>query len=161
MEQRCSILNLYLNWTILLAGATFFIVTERYLLLVVWLVGALIFQTAYVLTFPRLSHALGYGSVEDEAAVAPSHAPVNVTLYTAVGCPFCPLMEERLDALKQSMGFMLTKIDITMRPDILAAKKIKGVPVVEVGDLVRTGNLTSQELAEMIGSAAVHDARRT
>ena len=153
MEQRCSILNLYLNWTLFLAGATFFLITERYLLLAAWMVGAPIFQAAYVMAFPRLSHALGYGSVEDEAADSPAHAPVNVTLYTAVGCPFCPIIEERLEALKGSMGFTLTTIDVTMRPDILAAKKISGIPVVEVGDRVRTGNLTSQELAEMIGGS--------
>jgi len=86
---------------------------------------------------------------------APAAAPVSVTLYTAAGCPFCPIIEDRLDALKPTMGFTLTKIDVTMRPDLLMAKKIKGVPVVEVGSVLRTGNLTSQELAEMIGGAAV------
>ena len=52
-------------------------------------------------------------------------------------------------------GFTLTKIDVTMRPDLLTAKKIKAVPVVEVGTVLRTGNLTSQELADLIGGAAV------
>src|SRR5665811_412386 len=103
--------------------------------------GAPIFQIAYVRVFPRLSHALGYGSVADEAPAAPSHAPVNVTLYTAIGCPFCPIIEQRLDALKLTMGFTLTKIDVTLRPDLLSAKQIKGVPVVEVGSVLRTGNM--------------------
>jgi len=153
-QQRCTILNLYVNWTIFFAGATFFLITERYLLLAVWLLGAPVFQVAYVLAFPRLSHALGYGSVADETAPAPRTAPVNVTLYTAVGCPFCPIIEQRLESLKATMGFTLTKIDVTMRPDILAAKKIKGVPVVEVGGILRTGNLTSRELAETIATGA-------
>ena len=154
MEQRCTILNLYLNWTLLLGGAVFLLMTERYLLLAVWLVAAPIFQVVYVRVFPRLSHAMGYGSVEDTPATSSEHPPVDVTLYTAAGCPFCPIIEERLEALKATMGFRLTKIDVTLRPDLLAAKKIKGVPVIEVGDTLRTGNLTSQELAEMIGGAA-------
>ena len=41
-----------------------------------------------------------------------------------------------------------------MRPDLLTAKKIKAVPVVEVGTVLRTGNLTSQELADLIGGSA-------
>jgi glutaredoxin len=151
MEQRCTILNLYLNWVLLFAGAVFFLVTGRYLFLAVWVLGAPVFQIAYVRLFPRLSNALGYGSVADVAAAAPAAAPVNVTLYTAAGCPFCPIIEDRLESLKPAMGFTLTKIDVTMRPDLLVAKKIKGVPVVEVGAVLRTGNLTSQELAEMIG----------
>lgn len=153
-QQRCTILNLYFNWTIFLGGASFLLITERYLFLAAWLVGAPIFQIAYVRIFPRLSHALGYGSVTDEAAAVTSLAPVNVTLYTAVGCPFCPIIEQRLDALKLTMGFTLTKIDVTLRPDLLSAKQIKGVPVVEVGSVLRTGNMTSQELAELIGGAA-------
>lgn len=157
-QQRCTILNLYVNWTIFFAGATFFLITERYLLLAAWLVGAPVFQVAYVLAFPRLSHALGYGSVADEAATAPAHSPFNVTLYTAVGCPFCPIVEQRLESLKSTMGFTLTKIDVTMRPDILSAKSIKGVPVVEVGGVLRTGNLTSRELAEVIAAGSTPSA---
>ena len=42
-----------------------------------------------------------------------------------------------------------------MRPDLLTAKEIKAVSVVEVGTVLRTGNLTSQELADLIGGAAV------
>lgn len=150
MEQRCTVLNLYLNWTIFFAGATLFLITERYLFLVAWLVGAPVFQAVYVLVFPRLSEALGYGTVDDTPAVFPSLAPVDVTLYTAAGCPFCPIIEERLKELSKAMGFTLTKVDVTMRPDLLAAKKISALPMVEVGSVLRAGNLTSQELAEMI-----------
>jgi glutaredoxin len=159
MEQRCTILNLYLTWTLLFAGAAFFFLTERYLLLATWVVGSVFFEAVYVRVFPRLSRALGYGSVEDEAAGSLAHAPVAVTLYTAVGCPFCPIVEQRLEALRPAMGFTLKKVDVTMRPDLLSAKKITGVPVVEVGDQLRTGNLTSQELAELIGGSTEAPAR--
>jgi glutaredoxin len=154
MEQRCTILNLYLNWLLYLGGATFFLVTGRYLLFFVWAFGTPLVQVAYVRLFPRLSKVLGYGSVTDVAATTAAPAPVSVTLYTAAGCPFCPIIEARLEALKNAMGFTLTKIDVTMRPDLLTAKKIKAVPVVEVGTVLRTGNLTSQELAALIGGSA-------
>jgi len=36
MEQRCTILNLYLNWLLYLGGATFFLATGRYLFFFVW-----------------------------------------------------------------------------------------------------------------------------
>lgn len=153
-QQRCTIVNLYLNWLLYLAGVTFFLLTSRYLLFAVWAFGTPIIQIAYLRAFPRLSSALGYGSVADTPATAVTVSPVDVTLYTAAGCPFCPIIEQRLEALKPTMGFTLTKIDVTMRPDLLTAKKIKGVPVVEVGGVLRTGNMTSQELAEMIAGSA-------
>lgn len=155
MEQRCTILNLYLNWLILFAGAAYFATTGKFLFLTAWIVCAPLFQLAYIRIFPMISKAMGYGSVADEPAAAPAAAPVDVTFYTAAGCPFCPIMEERLEALRQIMGFRVTKIDVTARPDLLAAKKIRAVPVIEVGGQLRTGNLTSRELADMIAGAAV------
>ena len=59
MEQRCTILNLYLNWLLYLGGATFFLVTGRYLFFFVWVLGTPLVQIAYVRLFPRLSKALG------------------------------------------------------------------------------------------------------
>ena len=155
MEQRCTILNVYLNWLVLFAGAAYFAATQKFFFLAVWIIGAPLFQRAYIQIFPKISKVLGYGAIVDEAAGSPHSAPIDVTLYTAAGCPFCPIIEERLEALRQTMGFRLSKIDVTARPDLLTAKKIRGVPVVEVGGQLRTGNLTSRELAELIGGAAV------
>ena len=155
MEQRCTILNLYLNWLILFAGAAFFAATGRFFFLAVWIIGAPVFQLAYIRIFPKISKVMGDGPIVDDAAGTPHPAPIDVTLYTAAGCPFCPIIEERLEALRQTMGFRLTRIDVTARPDLLTAKKIRAIPVVEVGGQLRTGNMTSRELAELIGGAAV------
>jgi hypothetical protein len=154
MEQRCTIVNVYLNWVLYFGVLAFLLATGHYAAMALWAIGALLIQAAAIRLFPRISTAIGYGPIKDVPATGVAPAPVDVTLYTALGCPFCPIVQERLDALKPTMGFRLTTIDVTLRPDLLAAKKIKGVPVVEVGDTLRTGNLTSQELAEMIGGAA-------
>jgi glutaredoxin len=74
-------------------------------------------------------------------------------LYKAVGCPFCPIVEERLDRLEGEGGFTLRKIDVTLRPGTLAAKGIKAVPVVEAGGQRLTGNATSQQLAALVEGA--------
>jgi glutaredoxin len=151
MEQRCTVVNLYLNWALYLGGAAYAFATDRYILLAAWVLSAPLIQIAYVRLFPHLSSLLGYGSVADEVASLTPVAPVDVTLYTAAGCPFCPIVEHRLEALRQAMGFRLFKVDVTVRPDLLTAKRIKAVPVVEVGGESITGNLTSCELAALIG----------
>lgn len=154
MEQRCSLVNVYLNWLAYAAGAVVLAVTGRYLMLAVWIVAAPLFQIAYLRLFPRMSRMLGYGSVEDVAPKETAPARVEVTLYTAAGCPFCPILEERLETLRQSMGFQLSTVDVTLRPDLLSRFKIKAVPVVSVGGTMRTGNLTSRELADLISGAS-------
>jgi predicted DsbA family dithiol-disulfide isomerase len=77
-----------------------------------------------------------------------------VTLYTALGCPFCPLIENRITELQKQMGFSLDKIDVTLRPDLLASKGIRSVPVVDAGGKLLTGLVTTKELAAAIGGSA-------
>jgi glutaredoxin len=93
---------------------------------------------------------MGYGPIVDEGAEAAGNTPVKVVLYTALGCPFCPLIEQRLEDLRRQMGFTLEKIDVTLRPDLLAAKGIRSVPVVEVGARLLFGLVTTKELAAAI-----------
>ena len=75
---------------------------------------------------------------------------VTVTLYTALGCPFCPIVEKRLLALRESMNFEIEKIDVILRPDLLASKGIRAVPVIEVREHRIEGNATSEKLASLI-----------
>jgi glutaredoxin len=70
--------------------------------------------------------------------------PTKVIFYTAVGCPFCPLVKNRLLKLKTEMGFDIEEIDVTLKPQLLLAKGISAVPVIEVGDQRWTGNATSE-----------------
>ena len=78
------------------------------MMLALWIVLAPVFQMAYIRLFPRVSNALGDGSVEDVSAEEFAPASVDVTLYTAAGCPFCPIVEQRLEALRRTMGFHIT-----------------------------------------------------
>jgi predicted transcriptional regulator len=59
-------------------------------------------------------------------------------------------MEQRVEDLRKQMGFTLEKIDVTLRPDLLAAKGIRSVPVVEAGGRFFFGLVTTKELAEAI-----------
>ena len=111
-------------------------------------------QWAYVSAFPNISHYFGYGRVDDQRTrqVAPVSLPV--TFYTAVGCPFCPLVERRLLALQKQMGFELKKIDITLRPQLLMEKGIRAVPVVEAGGRRLVGHATTDQLAALLMGTA-------
>jgi glutaredoxin len=141
---------IYLSWAIYLGGLGFFASRGDVLFAVLWLFWLPIVQWAYIRVFPRVSRYLGYGRVDDQQAEAAGHAPIKVTLYTALGCPFCPIVEKRLEALRKEMGFTLEKVDVTLRPNLLTSKGIYSVPVVEVGDRRLTGHTTSNELAEAI-----------
>ena len=48
------------------------------------------------------------------------------------------------------MGFELRREDVTLRPDLVRAKRIRSVPIVEVGDRRLVGHATSQQLARLI-----------
>jgi CBS domain-containing protein len=48
------------------------------------------------------------------------------------------------------MGFTLEKIDVTLRPDLVTAKGIRSVPVVETGARLLFGLVTTKELAAAI-----------
>jgi glutaredoxin len=67
--------------------------------------------------------------------------PGKVTFYTALGCPFCPLMEQRLG----SLGVPVEKIDVTLRPGVLSSKGIRTVPVVEAGGRFLTGLVSTKD----------------
>jgi predicted DsbA family dithiol-disulfide isomerase len=101
---------------------------------------------------------MGYGSVADQQAtnVQPSH--VKVIFYTGLGCPFCPLVKRRLHELQSRMGFELSEIDITLKPDVLIAKGIRALPVVEVAEARWVGNATSEQLATFIAGNALRSA---
>ncbi len=154
LPQRCPLATVYLTWAGYAIGLVALFLLRQYTTLVVWLVGLPAFLYGYVHIFPRISAGLGYGSVEDRPLpvtppVEASDAPA-VTLYTGAGCPFCPIVEGRLKTLQAMMGFELTVVDVTVRPDLAARHRIGSVPVVEVAGRRRAGCATSAELAQLI-----------
>jgi glutaredoxin len=150
MKQQCHIAFVYGSWLILIAGAVFHLTRGHILEAVLWVFFVALFLWLYVRYFPSITRFMGYGSVADTPAkeTPPSRAVVN--FYTGAGCPFCPIVKKRLKELQSTMGFTLKEIDVTLRPEILIAKGIRALPVIEVGDSRWIGNATSDQLAAFI-----------
>lgn len=157
MEQRCNLWAVWLTWLGLpLLGI---VVGLR----IGWAAGALVLavgvigQILYIRWFPSVSRWVGYGSVEDTPANLPSlpaGQPPRVVLYTANVCPFCPIVRQRLTELQRLMGFELEEVDVTFRPELIRAKGLRSVPVVEAGGRTLIGNATSEALAALVLEAA-------
>ncbi|MGA2120348.1 MAG: glutaredoxin family protein [Bryobacteraceae bacterium] len=154
MKQQCHIAMIYLSWAVYLGGLAGAIWLSRWAFAAAWLVAAPVAQWLYIRSFPSMSKAMGYGRITDEPAGTVARAPVKVTLYTALGCPFCPLIEERLRGLRKTVGFTLEKIDVTLRPDLLSSKGIRSVPAVEVRGRVLFGLVSTKDLAAAIAAKA-------
>jgi glutaredoxin len=152
MKQRCHLVMVWLTWLGLPLLALFVGrragVAGGLAVLAVGILG----QVLYVRWFPRLSRSMGYGSVADTPApTVPASAGLPVvTLYTANVCPFCPILRRRLADLQQKAGFAVREIDVTFRPDLVRAKGLRSVPVIEVGGEFLVGNATSAEIAAFL-----------
>ena len=156
LKQQCPLFFVVLAWAMYLGGITFLAVEREWLALASWIAVAPLAMWAYIAWFPALSRFMGYGRVGDRQPRTLSPAPfTKVTLYTAVGCPFCPIVRRRLEALHSQLGFELTHVDVTARPDILVRKGIWAVPVVEVDGRTLVGHATSAELVALITGAKV------
>lgn len=151
MKQECPLAFVVLAWSMYIVGAGLLLILRQWLLAATWIVVAPATMWAYIRWFPAISPWMGYGHVDDVPAV-PKLSAATVTLYTALGCPFCPIVQRRLRDLQATMRFTLREVDVTGRPDILTRKGIWSVPVVEVGDSRLVGHATSERLAEFIGA---------
>ena len=164
--QQCSVVGLALGWIGYAVGVAYFTYRQERVVALLMMAGVPCLRWALYRSFPRISRFLGYGRIADSFSsnpflrASPPVAPVAVNVYTFFSCPFCPIVLARLRALQQEMGFALATIDVTLKPQILTAKKIKSVPVVEVGDRRLVGNSTSEQLVRLIASgqaaASVH-----
>ena len=155
MEQRCHLSAIWLTWLGLPALALVVLWRLGWVAAVFVLAVGVVGQILYIRWFPRLSTSLGYGSVGDVAA--PAQAPptpgMRVTLYTANVCPFCPIIKSRLGELQRTLGFEMEEVDVTFHPEIIRAKKLRSVPVVEANGQFLVGNATSKDLAAFLGQA--------
>ena len=157
MKQQCHLAMIWFSWLVYVGGAAAALWFHNWFFAAAWILLAPLAEWQYIRRFPAISGMMGYGSVADHPAT--SHEAgiphQQVTLYTALGCPFCPLIEQRLEHLQARLDFWLVKVDVTLRPDLLAAKGIRSVPALEVRGQIRTGLMTSDQLAEFIASAEV------
>lgn len=151
MKQQCHMSMIYFTWVFYLGGLAYLLWRAMWPMTIAWLVCIPLFEWLYIRQFRGLSQFLGYGRIVDQPAAAAASSQADVTFYTALGCPFCPLMEQRLDELQQESGFTLHKIDVTLRPDLLMSKGIRSVPAIETGGKVLFGLITKKDLAAAIG----------
>jgi glutaredoxin len=156
MEQRCNLAMVWLTWLGLpLLAAVVGLRVGVVAAVAVLLVG-IVGQVVYVRWFSYVSRWTGYGSVADTPA---DPAPILVqlphaTLYTANVCPFCPIIKCRLTELQQQSPFELEEIDVTFRPEIIRAKGLRSVPVLEANGRQLVGNATSKQIAEFLRTGA-------
>ena len=156
MEQRCHLGAIWLTWLglPLLAMVVGFRAGLGVALAVLG-VGILA-KMLYLRWFPYISRWVGYGSVADVPAAAGLTAahPPHVTLYTANVCPFCPIIKRRLADLQRQNPFEVEEVDVTFRPEIIRAKGLRSVPVLEVNGRQLVGNATSAQIAEFLTTGA-------
>ena len=154
-EQRCNVVGLALSWIGYAAVLAYFGYQRQWIVGLLFMVGVPGLRWALFHFFPHISPFLGYGRIVDKLAAIGPHAthgsaPVTVNFYSFFSCPFCPIVLARLQALQRQMGFTLKLFDVTLNPQMLIAKGIRSVPVVEVGEHRLVGNSTTEQLASLI-----------
>lgn len=155
-EQQCNVAGLALSWVGYAAGVAYFSYQRQWIAAALWMVGVPSLRWALFHYFPYISRFLGYGRIVDKIApISPPHtnspvAAVDVKFYSFFGCPFCPIVLGRLQALQKEMGFTLKTFDVSLSPQTLMRKGIRSVPMVEVGDHRLVGNSTTEQLAGLI-----------
>jgi len=163
-KQQCYVAGLALGWIGYAVGLAYFSFQSRWVVVLLWMIGVPCLRWALFYFFPHISRFLGYGRIVDKfSSIPPPHANpsaahVTVNFYSFFGCPFCPIVLARLQALQKQMGFDLETFDLTLKPQVLLTKGIRSVPVVEVGDRRLIGNSTTEQLAKLI---ALSPASRT
>ena len=157
MEQRCHLAAVWLTWLGLPLLAVVVGVRIGWAAAGAVLLTGILGQVLYVRWFPHVSRWLGYGAVSDVAAGPARESDrrlPRVKLYTASACPFCPIVKRRLAELQRQMSFDVDEVDVTFRPDVVRAKGLRSVPVVEAHGRLLVGNATSAQLADFLRGTA-------
>lgn len=161
-KQQCTLTNLYFSllvFAILYAGGlVFYAYKGNWPVLLSWLVLLPCARWVSLRLSALTSKWRGYGSVDDKLPSSVNKAHIEVAFYSHNGCPYCPIVKRRLEALQKEMDFTLTKIDLTFKPQVAANKGIRSVPVVEVGNERLVGNATTEQLAQLIAGAQLSGA---
>jgi glutaredoxin len=161
-KQQCTLGNLYsvlTSLTILYAGGLVFYAYKRnWLGLCVWLILLPCARWVGLRLYPFTAEWRGYGSLADKLPLGVKKNHVEVTFYSHNGCPFCPILRTRLKGLQKEVGFVLTEINLTLKPQVAKKEGIRSVPVVRVGDNRLFGNATTEQLAQLIAGIKSTDA---
>lgn len=105
MKQQCHMLMIYFSWLVYGGGLIFLLWQGSWPFAAGRPVAGPAAEWLYIRYFPKYSAVMGYGTVADEPAQTAEAKPAHVTLYTALGCPFCPLVEQRLEESRMQLGF--------------------------------------------------------
>jgi predicted DCC family thiol-disulfide oxidoreductase YuxK len=154
MKQRCHLGMVWLTWTGLPALAILVWLRAGWFAALFVLAVGIVAQVLYLRWFPGMSRWMGYGSVADAPAdpeTMSDHLP-RATLYTANVCPFCPIMKQRLAELRRHGRLEFQEIDVTFRPDIIRAKGLRSVPVLEADGRLLVGNATTAEIVAFLSA---------
>ncbi len=161
-KQQCTLARLHFGLAVLaivyVGGLFFYGHNRNWPALVLWLVLLPCARWLGLKLHPLTLKWRGDGAIADTLPPQVSNTPVEVTIYSHSGCPFCPVLKRRLKDLQKQMDFTLREIDLTMRPQVAANRGIQSVPVVEVFDNRLLGNATTDQLAEFIAGAKAPDA---
>lgn len=156
-KQQCKLKNLYVGVLIFAflyaGGVAFYGYKRNWPALFCWLVLLPCARWAGLRLSPFTSKWRGKGTLVDELPASVNKANVKVAFYSHNGCPFCPIVKRRLEALQRKMNFALTNVDLSFKPQLAASKGIRSVPVVEVGEGRLVGNVTTDQLARLISGA--------
>ena len=151
-RQYCSVSGLYRIWIAYGAGLVIFAWIGNWRAMLLWSVLVPLGKLVQLRFFPRFSSLLGYGPIaRDILPASTGTGSAAVTYYSAIGCPFCPIVLSRLEALRAVMHFRLEKVNVSLHPRLAASQGIRSVPTVEVGGQRLVGNVTSEQLAHLIG----------
>src|SRR5262249_29886958 len=99
-RQFCSVVSLYRIWGAYAVGITILSVASNWIGLILFAALVPLGNFAQIRYYRRLSPLFGYGKLaKDVPPQSTASAPGVVTFYGAMGCPFCPIVLERLEAL--------------------------------------------------------------
>jgi glutaredoxin len=161
MKQECRLPSIWTMWVVIPGAALAVGFARGWLACLFVVLAGVLFQIGYVRLLPYVSRWLGYGSVADVPPPEPrghGNALRHVRLYTAAGCPFCPIVRQRLERLQRELGFELEEEDVTFHPRRLSSRSIRSVPVIEMDGRVLVGNATSERLLEFLEGGAADAA---
>ena len=63
--------------------------------------------------------------------------------------------------LQRAYRFEVHEVDVTFRPDLIRAKGLRSVPVLEAGGRLLVGNVTSAQIADFLTAATSTSGDRT
>lgn len=153
-KQQCTLVKLratLAGLTVLyLGGLCFYAHRRDWLALFLWLVSLPCARWVGMRLYPLTSKWRGYGSVADKLPASVMRSHNEVTFYSHSGCPFCPIVRHRIEALQREMDFTLKEVDLTLNPRVAITRGIKSVPVVDVAKKRLVGNATTEQLARLI-----------